>query len=163
MNGQFTDPGTLDPHNVTIDWGDGSTPTVLSDLLGQIVASTTTPGLFTYSAQHQYLNNPPGEPTGGTYDIHVSVSDDVSTTSVDRYIVVNNAPPTIRIESNGSVGSSAISLTSDRDRSGDPRHRDRDLDADTERDRDPDGGRPELLVQHPEPGRRAGRDRDGDR
>ena len=28
LDGQFTDPGTLDPHTVTIDWGDGSTPTV---------------------------------------------------------------------------------------------------------------------------------------
>ncbi len=48
LNGQFTDPGTIDPHTVTIDWGDGSPPTVLSELAGQVVA-TATPGLFTYS------------------------------------------------------------------------------------------------------------------
>ena len=29
LSGEFTDPGTLDPHIVTIDWGDGSTPAVL--------------------------------------------------------------------------------------------------------------------------------------
>ncbi len=110
LDGQFTDPGTLDPHTATIDWGDGSTPTVLLDTLGQIVASAT-PGLFTYSAAHQYLNNPPGQSTGGTYTILVSVSDDVSTTSVVTSVDVNNAPPTIRIESAGNVGSGTITLT----------------------------------------------------
>ena len=110
LNGTFTDPGMLDPHTVTINWGDESTPTVETELAGQVVA-TATPGLFSYSAAHEYLNNPPGEPTGGTYDIHVSVSDDVSTTSADRLIVVNNAPPSVRIESSGSVGSATISLT----------------------------------------------------
>ncbi len=110
LNGRFTDPGTLDPHTVTIGWGDGSIPTALTELAGQVVA-TATPGLFTYSVTHQYLNNPPGEPTGGSYDIHVSVSDDVSTTSADRIIVVNNAPPSVRIESTGSFGSGTISLT----------------------------------------------------
>src|SRR6201999_2225773 len=28
LNGSFTDPGTLDTHVVTINWGDGSTQTV---------------------------------------------------------------------------------------------------------------------------------------
>src|SRR5262249_34239133 len=58
-----------------------------------------------------YLNNPSGVPTGGTYGIHVSVSDDVSTASADRPIVVNNAPPAVRIESTGSFGSGSIHLT----------------------------------------------------
>src|SRR5207245_2043342 len=89
LDGHFTDPGTLDPHTATIDWGDGSPPTVLRDLFGQIVA-TATPGLFAYSAAHQYRNNPAGEPTGGTDDIHVTVSDDVGTASADRFLVVNN-------------------------------------------------------------------------
>src|SRR5262249_54938506 len=110
LTGRFTDPGTLDPHTVAINWGDGSPLTVLSDLLGQVTA-TATPGLFTYSAAHQYLNNPAGEPTGGTDDIHASVSDDVSTTAVDKPIVVNNVPPSLRIQSTGSVGTGSISLT----------------------------------------------------
>ena len=109
LDGQFTDPGTLDPHTVTIDWGDGSSPTVLLGVLDQVVASTT-PGLYTYSAAHEYLNNPPGEPIGGTYDIHVSVSDDVSTTSVDTSVVVNNAPPTVRIEGVGNQPAGTIDL-----------------------------------------------------
>ena len=95
LAGQFTDPGTLDPHTVTINWGDGSTPTVLYSCSARSSPSTT-PGLYTFSAAHQYLNNPPGEPTGATDDIHVSVSDDVSTTSADTSIVVNNATPTVQ-------------------------------------------------------------------
>ena len=59
LNGQFIDPGTLDSHTVTIDWGDGSPPTVLLDMLGQVVA-TGAPGQFAYSFAHQYLNNPAG-------------------------------------------------------------------------------------------------------
>jgi Ca2+-binding RTX toxin-like protein len=110
LDGKFTDPGTLDPHTVTIDWGDGSSPTVLLELLGQVIASTT-PGLFTYSTTHLYLNNPPGQGTGGKYHIDVSVSDDVSTTSVVNDIVVNNAPPTVRIESAGGADPNTISLT----------------------------------------------------
>ena len=110
LNGQFHDPGTLDQHTVTIDWGDGSSPTVLLDLLGQVTESPT-PGLFTYAASHHYLNNPVGQPTGGTYDIHVSIADDVTSASTDRLIVVNNVAPTVRIASAGSVGSGTIRLT----------------------------------------------------
>ncbi len=109
LNGRFTDPGTLDPHNVTINWGDGS-QTVLLGLLGQVIASAS-PGLFTYSAAHQYLDNPDGEPSGGTYDINVSVSDDVSETSRDIPIIVNNVPPVVRIESAGNFGLGTIGLT----------------------------------------------------
>ena len=32
LNGQFTDPDAVSSYTVTIDWGDGSTPTVLSEL-----------------------------------------------------------------------------------------------------------------------------------
>ena len=110
LNGSFTDPGTLDPHTVTIDWGDGSTATTLLGLLGQI-EETSTPGVYTYTASHQYLNNPPGEPSGGAYPINVSVSDDVSTTSASTSIEVDNAAPSVRIESAGSPLSGQISLS----------------------------------------------------
>ena len=108
--GQFTDLDTLSSHTVTIDWGDDSTPTVLGELEGQVVQSAT-PGLFTYSTTHQYLSNPPGELTGGSYAINVSVSDGVNTTSAGTSIVVNNTAPTVRIESAGNEGSTTIELT----------------------------------------------------
>ena len=57
-----------------------------------------------------YLSNPPGELTGGTYAINVSVSDGVNTTSAGTSTVVNNAAPTVRIESAGNEGSTTITL-----------------------------------------------------
>ena len=51
LDGQFTDPDALSSYTATIDWGDGSTPTVLSESAGQVVASAT-PGLYTYSTTH---------------------------------------------------------------------------------------------------------------
>ena len=83
---------------------------MLLGLLNQIVASPT-PGLYTYSASHLYVNNPPGEPAGGSYEILVSVSDDVSTASAETHIIVDNAPPTVRVESSGNLSSGTIGLT----------------------------------------------------
>ncbi len=113
LTGQFTDPGTLDPHTVTINWGDGSAPTVLLGLLGQV--TETTPGVFTYSAQHQYLYNSLNESADGAYNvdaIQVSVADDVSTSSAERSIIVNDVAPSIQIASAGNpYGSGTIALT----------------------------------------------------
>jgi Ca2+-binding RTX toxin-like protein len=110
LNGQFIDPGTLDSHTVTIDWGDGSPPTVLLDTLGQVVPAGA-PGLFAYSFAHQYVNNPSGIATGGSYKIDVSIADDVGTTSASTSIIINNVPPTVRIESVGNQPAGTISLT----------------------------------------------------
>src|SRR5262249_19841173 len=107
LNGSFTDPGTLDPQTVTINWGDGSGPTTLLGLLGQVVQ--TSPGDYTYTASHQYLNNPPGEPAG-TYSISVSVSDDVSTTTASRPVEVDNASPSVQIESTGAPTNGTLTL-----------------------------------------------------
>ena len=78
LSGQFSDPDAESSYTVTINWGDGSTPTGLSELDAQVVPSAT-PGLYTFSATHQYLSNPSGELTGGSYAIAVSVSDSVNT------------------------------------------------------------------------------------
>ena len=114
LTGQFTDPGSLDPHTVTINWGDGSASTVLLGLLGQV--TETAPGAFTYSAQHEYLYNPLDESADGAFNvdtIQVSVADDVSTTSASTLITVNDVAPTIKIESAGNdAGPGTIDLTS---------------------------------------------------
>ena len=103
LNGQFTDPDAASSYTVTIDWGDGSTPTVLNEIDGQVFASASTPGLYTYSATHSYLYNSaiatPGS-NADTYNIHVSVSDGVNTTSAATPIVIAEVPPAIRLESN---------------------------------------------------------------
>ena len=113
LSGQFTDPDSFSSYTATIDWGDGSTPTTLYGLLGQIVESTTTPGLYTYSATHQYLSNPPGELTGGSYSIQVSVTDGVNTTSAGTSIVVNNVPPAVQVVSTVNTNVGTITVTAD--------------------------------------------------
>ena len=110
LRGQFTDPDAESSYTVTIDWGDGSTPTVLQELLGQVVQSAT-PGLYTYSTTHQYVNAPPGEPAGSAYDIHVSVSDGVNITSADTSIVVNPVAPVVQITSTVDLAAGTITVT----------------------------------------------------
>ncbi len=103
LDGQFTDPDALSSYTVTIDWGDGSTPTVLSELAGQVLPSPTTPGLYTYSAPHAYPYPSAGLP-GGSYAIQVSVSDGVNTASAGTSLVVNTVPVTIQITSSITPG-----------------------------------------------------------
>ena len=108
--GQFTDPDAESSYTVSIDWGDGSTPTPLSELDAQIVQSAT-PGLYTFSAAHQYSHAPAGEQTGGSYAIEVSVSDSVNTASAGTSIVVNNISPAVQISSSAYQGSGTITLS----------------------------------------------------
>ncbi len=110
LSGQFTDPDAVSSYTATINWGDGSTNT-LQESLGQIVASLITPGLYTYSVTHQYLHNPPGELTGGSYPINVSVTDGVNTTSAATSIVVNNVPPSVVITSAVDLTDGTITTT----------------------------------------------------
>ncbi len=111
LSGTFTDPDAQSSYTTTIDWGDGSTSTTLQESLGQIVESTTTPGLYSYSATHEYLNNPTGEPTGGAYGINVSVSDGVNVTSAGMPIVVNNVAPDVQVTSALDLGAGTITVT----------------------------------------------------
>ena len=72
VTGSFIDPGTLDVHTVTVDWGDGTTENV-----------TLATGARTFSLTHQYLDDGPS-PGNGTssdvYEVQISVSDDDSGT-----------------------------------------------------------------------------------
>ncbi len=102
LTGQFTDPDPLNTYD-----GDHRLGRRL-DAIGTELRCwpgrrrRPRPGCTRYSAAHQYLTNPPGIPTGGTYPIHVSVSDGTSTTSAGTSIVVNDAPPTVQLGSTGS-------------------------------------------------------------
>lgn len=86
--GTFTDPGTLDEHTVTIDWGDGDSDTV-----------TLPVGQRSFSLSHQYLDDGPS-PGNGTasddYTITATVTDDdTGSDSVSAVITVNNVAPTV--------------------------------------------------------------------
>jgi hypothetical protein len=84
---QFGDPGRLDPHEVEIDWGDGSPVETLTVAAGARFLTTT----------HQYLDdNPSGTPVD-QYTITIRVRDDDGGVSAPlmRPITVFNVQPTV--------------------------------------------------------------------
>jgi hypothetical protein len=86
VSGTFTDPGTLDGHTVDIAWGDGSPDTILH--LGANV--------LTFSASHQYLDNPAGQAHGGTFAVSAVVTDkDGDSGTGGTSVVVNNVAPVV--------------------------------------------------------------------
>src|SRR5262249_55577045 len=89
LNGSFVDPGSLDAHIVTINWGDGNTETV-----------NLAAGVTTFSVPHQYLQD-------GVYPIRVTVAADAGDTSasVSKSITIDNVAP-----SNVAVGLSASTI-----------------------------------------------------
>src|SRR5437016_4698670 len=85
LSGSFTDPGTLDTHTVTVNWGDGSANTVVN----------LAAGVLTFAGvSHQFLDNPAGQPSG-SFPISVTVSDkdgDISPAAGASVTVTNVAP-----------------------------------------------------------------------
>ena len=79
----FGDAGTLDTHDLNVDWGDGTTTVIGNVVSGRVLS-------------HRYLDDDPTETPGpDTYDIGVSVVDDdrgrgTATTAIG---VTNVAPP----------------------------------------------------------------------
>lgn len=85
LDATFTDPGTLDEHTVTIDWGDGT-----SDLL------TLPVGDRSFSLSHQYLDDDPTATPSDSYTISVTLSDDdTGSDSGSTSIQVDNVAPTV--------------------------------------------------------------------
>lgn len=89
LNGTFTDPGTLDLHQVVINWGDGTADTTLN--LGANV--------LTFSSPHQYLDNQPGN---APFTITVTVTDqraantpDGGVATMTTTVTVNNVAPSV--------------------------------------------------------------------
>jgi len=80
VDGSFADPGTLDEHTVTINWGDETTSTVLDV------------GDREFSIDHIYADN-------GDFDITVTVTDDDTGSVSDSSLsaTVNNAVPTVTL------------------------------------------------------------------
>ena len=94
--GQFIDAGSLSTETVTVDWGDGTTDTVLQNAAGQRVFVDT----------HQYLDdNPTGTPSD-SYNITATVTDnDNLSASSTTSVTVNNVPPVITSVSSGATAS----------------------------------------------------------
>ena len=77
----FVDPGVLDMHTATVDWGDGSvSETVVIDEHG---------GAGTVSGSHVYRDD-------GTFNVNVTVIDDGgATTTTSFQVIVANLPPAV--------------------------------------------------------------------
>ncbi|MBI5284542.1 MAG: hypothetical protein HY874_05555 [Chloroflexi bacterium] len=88
----FNDPGTLDTHIATVDWGDGSAPASAA----VTEAPFGPPGLAsgasgTVAASHAYGDN-------GAFTVTVCVTDDDGSTACDGLtITVLNVPPSVTI------------------------------------------------------------------
>ena len=90
----FSDPGTIDTHTCTVDYGDGSGPRA-----GIVVENTCT------GPNHIYVDDDPTGTSSDQYSVTVEVTDNdlgVDSNTVDH--TVNNVPPVIhQITTNGPV------------------------------------------------------------
>ncbi|TPW19182.1 MAG: PDK repeat-containing protein [Elusimicrobia bacterium] len=85
----FTDPGTLDSHTATVNWGDGTT-------------ETATISTKTVLAQHAYGDN-------GAYTVTVTVKDDDGGTHARSFTAtVANVPPSLSALADQSAAEGSI-------------------------------------------------------
>ncbi|HEV3082404.1 MAG TPA: PKD domain-containing protein, partial [Gemmataceae bacterium] len=84
----FTDPGTLDTHTASINWGDGATS------VGTVIEAN---GTGTISGSHPYQEE-------GSYTASVTVTDNGgASTTANFTVTVNDAPPLLTISGSASV------------------------------------------------------------
>ena len=103
LSGTITDPGTLDTFTLVIDWnalgniggaGEGTTTLTHADLIN------VAPGVWTFTATHQYLDDNATGTASDRYTISVRVTDDDSGTAIDSVnFVVSNVAPVITVAS----------------------------------------------------------------
>jgi hypothetical protein len=107
VSGSYTDVGTLDTHIVTINFGDST------------IMSSTDPGTTivinalnrTFTATHEYLDNPPVGTPGSAYTISAVVTDNYglsSNTETAKVEVDNVAPIFAGVFLNGTGAASPV-------------------------------------------------------
>jgi hypothetical protein len=80
------DVGTADTFAITVNWGDGSAPTVFNE-----------PTAGTYTVSHLYVDNAPGNQP---YQVSITaVDDDTGTTTVTTPLMVQDVAPTVALVS----------------------------------------------------------------
>ncbi len=87
VSGTFVVPGTFDTLGGSIDWGDGSPPTLI----------TLPPGSYAFSVPHDYKN-----PSAGRYAIGVTLNDSLGETAFAQ-IFVNMSNPAPEFAAPGLV------------------------------------------------------------
>lgn len=86
LSGAFSDPDVSDTHDITIDWGDGTTPTSLS----------LAAGVLGFSTSHRYLDDNPTATAFDVYLISAFVTDSAgASVSCGTSVRVNNAAPAV--------------------------------------------------------------------
>ena len=94
VEGTFTDPGTLDTHEVVIAWGDGSADTLI----------ILTGGERSFSTTHQYRDDNPTVTPADAYTITATVTDDdTGSHSVNSTVTVNNVAPTVNAGADATI------------------------------------------------------------
>src|SRR5262249_53982922 len=90
VSGSYTDPGQLDTHTVTIDWGDGTKMTS-TDPNSTIVIDAKN---RSFTATHLYLDNPPAGPNA-SYTVTAFVTDNsgLSSNISKTTVEVDNVAP----------------------------------------------------------------------
>ncbi len=84
----FTDPGTLDTHTATINWGDGSSQSLVVSESPFGPPGSTSGLTGTLAGSHTF-----GEP--GTYTVTITVIDNGGLSDTESFtLVVNDVPPT---------------------------------------------------------------------
>ena len=91
INGSVTDPGSLDVHSVSVDWGDGSPAQNLSLSLAKL-----------FAGNHVYV-------IPGRYNVATTASDDDGGMVISvRVVTVEDLPPVIAPLNSGSVAAGAV-------------------------------------------------------
>lgn len=94
LEGDFIDPGSLSSHTIVIDWGDGSTDTMISPAVG----------VREFSANHQYLDDSPSGTSQDFYTITVTITDnDGLDGDEDTNILVRNVAPTVLLDATSPI------------------------------------------------------------
>lgn len=100
LTGSFTDPEVGQAHTINVNWGDGTTS-----------SHGISAGVFTFSINHQYLDDNPTGTSSDSYPIAVAVVDSLgdssggatSTTVNNVAPVVTGVPSLVSIGTSGSV------------------------------------------------------------
>ena len=97
----FNDPGTLDNHQVEIDWGDGTVETV-----------SLAVGARNLAKAHQYLDDNPTGTASDNYSVKVRViDDDLGVAEASRTVTVANvAPSNLQIDPIAPIDENGVAV-----------------------------------------------------
>jgi hypothetical protein len=99
LTGSFDDPGTLDVHTVTVDWGGTEGTSTITLPVGQ----------RTFTLSHQYLDDNPAGTLSDTYTIGLTLTDDDTGSDADETsVTVTNLAPEILTLAASSVDENGV-------------------------------------------------------